>query len=259
MLRAYRASVLVKPRPDLHRTPSGIIAAWTTVTASNGEPQAVPGYELTGEMGKLGFVEVVNSGPGGGFFPGKDMPDVAPGQVCVVDLGEVNKSVLSDGQVLWMVTGENLRAEVFTWHDYLGTEGLVEVIDPTRLPRPLMNNLLTERDPDSFVRHLYGKDFVGRMHLTEENLDKGVASDVMLTRSLRYVYERVLSHGPGRVISQGKGDHIKRVYVPVPDDVDGRLVVFSPTRSLRLTLGDRKLKLTPFQDVEGAFQDDRAA
>jgi hypothetical protein len=225
-MRCFRGNVLVRTRPELHRDiDTGILG-----------DEAVSGYQLNGMKGTTAFVEVVDMGPGAAGWGGRDMPDVVSGAVCLVDLGEVNKEIVVNSERLYMMSGADLIAE------YRG---------PSAPPRPLMNRVLTERDAAAFRRAMYpGLDPYDGMQLPESVLRDGMPTDDMRVSALKFVYERVLDSGPGRVVPIGGGRNARMVYSPVPADIRGGLVMFSTVRSLKLRMGSRHFKLTPFSDID---------
>lgn len=249
-MKPFRDNVFARPRPDLAET-DGLL-----------HDEAVSGYELTGRLGVPAYVEILRVGPGGFVAPGKDMPNVKTGDICLVDLGSVSKELIDNGKKIYVIHGPDLIAQVPThWVERKDPEtgGIITVqqIDRSKLPRPLMNRVLTERAPDVFLRSMY-PDVMDRFEdfeLPESVLRDGMPTDDMKINALRYCVERVIDHGPGRVVPIGKGKHVKVYYSPVPEGIKGTAVLFSTTRSTHYRVGDKHFKLTPFQDLDGEIEE----
>lgn len=241
-LRVTRDLALVKPRPDLHRDSETGFA----------DTQAIIGYKLTGEASQA-FVEVVSLGPGGHVAPGRDMPDVKPGDVCIISLSHVGQEILLDGQKLYTMGAYDLQARVRTKQvrNLLGA-GDVECVDRDVLPYPLMDRVLTERDPAGFIRCMYGKDTsLTGVQLSEAVLRDGMPTDDNPFSKVKFVYERVLDMGPGRVVYEGKGRHVRAYFSATDLSTKGSLTTFQPVRSTHWVANGRHFKLTPWSDCRG--------
>lgn len=244
-LRVAAEQAIVRPRPDLHRDAE---------TGYRDTAAALGRYVLDGKSA-LGFVQLIEMGPSGFVAPGRDLPDVEPGAVCLVDLAHLGQEVVLDGQRVYSMGASWLRAEVrvMPWE----RDPSVEVVDRSVLPRPLMAEVLTERDPEGFVRGMYGPDTaLASVQLSEGILRDGMPADDMRLNRLKFVYERVRAMGPGRVVTDGTGTgkNRRRYFSPTDPTLIGMRACFSPVRSLHwVASGARHFKLTPFSDIRFAL------
>jgi hypothetical protein len=198
-MKFNRGYLAVKPRPDIET--SDITRG--LINYASADPYAT-----------LAYGEVVYLGAPTLFGPGRDLPDLTPGDIVVFCLAD-RYEFRYQGRDLYRLSYQKL---VGKYHE---ADGYTE---------PLLNHVVTVEDTQAWNR-AYG---VSRIYLPEGSSvrsGRGGESD-----ELGYTYEVCVAHGPGRYVSQ--------LFSEVPNIV-GTTLLLSTARGIKLG----KVRITPYEDV----------
>jgi co-chaperonin GroES (HSP10) len=185
-IRPLHDTVTLRPAPELHARLHGIqIDGGSIITELFGEvrlSQPVD-YKITGKRNQFAFARVVRIAEEGSLTgQGQDRPDIAPGDVVGVDLGQIGHK-LPGG--LWQTSWRNLLCKFSEWRD---------------MPTPLMNQIMVEYDQQLVDRYSF-QNRNTTLTIPKIGPDDIKTNDRQRTR-VGLTAGRVLATGPGRFVKK---------------------------------------------------------
>jgi co-chaperonin GroES (HSP10) len=222
-VKPHHDTVTLRPRADLHALLHGVQTDGGHIMSALFGDVRIDNpitYKVTGRLNQFAFAEVVALGGGSVTGQGRDRPDLEPGAIVGVDLGQIGHS-LPGG--VWHTTWRNLLC----------------VFRPgNALPQPLMNRVMVEHDEKLIDRFVFQ-----RSQLVSAKVGR---SDVKTNDRAKTKVGVAL----GRVIGTGKGRYVRKAFEAI-GVTRGEVVAFEPTNGVVDFMFERGrlLKFVPWSEV----------